>query len=96
MSVGHVCYSKSDKCVNDYETVYACIWCNACGRVDKKTKWKARVEMYERMLEEQKNFGNWDSDEIGRQRQEEVIEKNVIYFSKELEHSKKMMERYEK
>lgn len=39
-------------CINNDSYGEICVWCNACGRIDKSTMWQARYDMYVRHLKE--------------------------------------------
>ena len=79
------CYSITDDCINHNSYGAICVWCNCCGRVDKKTMKEAQLEYYKECLEEQYNFDGLDSvDGIGRNSKEKNVKENIEYFKKKI------------
>ena len=71
MTTLHVSYSITDDCINHNSYGAICVWCNCCGRVDKKTMKEAQLEYYKECLEEQYNFDGWSwIDGLVRETQE--------------------------
>lgn len=64
---GIACSSVLDKCYNLEESYGgACVWCNCCGRIDKKTMYQCRVEHDKQMLQKSVNdlFHEWRQSPI--------------------------------
>lgn len=53
IGVGKHCYAPQ------YSYGEICVYCNCCGRINKKTMYKARLKFHKEMLKEQKNFSCW-------------------------------------
>ena len=82
MTTLHVSYSVTDDCINHNSYGAICIWCNCCGRVDKKTMKAAQLEYYKELLEEQYNFDGWI--EGMEETQKANIKENIEYFKKKI------------
>ena len=50
MTTLHVSYSITDDCINHNSYGAICIWCNCCGRVDKKTMKEAQLKYYKEVF----------------------------------------------
>ena len=94
MSGMHICFSVSDNCYNLYDSYgEICVHCNCCGRMDKRTMYQRRLELNERMLQEQKNFDAWD--ENMRELQEKNVKANIKYFKNRIRNLKRTIARKE-
>ena len=82
MTTLHVSYSVTDDCINHSSCGAICVWCNCCGRVDKKTMKEAQLEYYKECLEEQYNFNGWIDGM--RETQEKNVKENIEYFKKKI------------
>ncbi len=82
MTTLHVSYSVTDDCINDNSYGAICIWCNCCGRIDKKTMKAAQLEYYKECLEEQYNFDGWI--EGMKETQKANVKENIEYFKKKI------------
>ena len=78
----HVSYSVTDDCINHSSCGVICVWCNCCGRVDKKTMKEAQLKYYKECLEEQYNFDGWIDGM--RETQEKNVKENIEYFKKKI------------
>ena len=88
MTTLHVSYSVTDDCINHNSYGEICIWCNCCGRVDKKTMKEAQLKYYKECLEEQYNFDGWiDGME---ETQKANVKENIEYFKKKIEEVEEM------
>ena len=85
MTTLHVSYSITEDCINHNSYGAICIWCNCCGRVDKKTMKAAQLEYYKECLEEQYNFDGWSDDASWRETQEKNVKENIEYFKSKIE-----------
>ena len=84
MTTLHVSYSVTDDCINDNSYGAICVWCNCCGRVDKKTMKEAQLKYYKECLEEQYNFGGWSEDDKWKETQKANVKENIEYFKKKI------------
>jgi len=51
--LAHVCSGTQNDCYNPYDSYgEICVHCNCCGRIDKATMHKCRIETDKRHLEE--------------------------------------------
>ena len=83
MTTLHVSYSVTDDCINHNSYGAICVWCNCCGRVDKKTMKDAQLEYYKELLEEQYNFDGWI--EGMEETQKANVKENIEYFKSKIE-----------
>lgn len=84
-------FAKGRKCWNVYETVYTCIRCGCCAK-DKKARYKNRVRVLKRLLQEQYNFIDWNDDPELKAIQERNIKSNIRYFKKKLRYYEKLLD----
>lgn len=82
MTTLHVSYSVTDDCINDNSYGAICVWCNCCGRIDKKTMKEAQLKYYKECLAEEENFNGWFDDM--RETQEANVKENIEYFKKKI------------
>jgi len=61
--------------------------------MDKRTMYQRRLELNERMLQEQKNFDAWD--ENMRELQEKNVKANIKYFKNRIRNLKRTIARKE-
>jgi hypothetical protein len=61
--------------------------------MDKSTMYQRRLELNERMLQEQKDFDGWD--ENMRELQEKNVKANIIYFKNRIRNLKRTIARQE-
>lgn len=83
---GNVCCSVTKDCYNFYDSYgEICVWCNCCGRVDKKTMYRARLELMKRMQESNENFKDWayEYPEL-METQKRNVESNKIYYAEKI------------
>ena len=89
----HITFSARKDCFNVYESYgEICVGCGCCSN-DKIKRTKARLELYERMLDDEKRFDNWffdDPDIFALQKKNHEI--NLIHYEKKVEHYKKMLQ----
>ena len=84
----HVCYGISDRCYNLEDSCgEICVHCNCCGRIDRKTMWIARYETDKQHLIE--TVGKINQIGYLSDTQQENIIKDISYFRKRLEISRK-------
>ena len=83
MTTLHVSYSVTDDCINHNSYGAICIWCNCCGRIDKKTMKAAQLKYYKECLEEQYNFDGWI--EGMEETQKANVKENIEYFKSKIE-----------
>lgn len=59
-----------------------CVGCNCCGRLNKTTKWKARLEFHRDRLNHNQNFSDWiiGVEEI----QQQNADANIVYHKKKI------------
>ena len=79
----HVSYSVTDDCINHSSCGAICVWCNCCGRVDKKTMKEAQLRHFKELLEEQYNFDGWI--EGMEETQKANVKENIEYFKSKIE-----------
>ena len=79
----HVSYSVTDDCINHSSCGAICVWCNCCGRVDKKTMKDAQLKHFKELLEEQYNFDGWI--EGMEETQKANVKENIKYFKSKIE-----------
>lgn len=84
-------YAKGTNCWNVYETMYTCIGCGCCAK-DKKARYKNRVRVLKRVLQEQYNFNDWNDDPELKAIQERNIKSNIRYFKKKLRYYEKLLD----
>ena len=76
MSV-HICFSIQDNCYNIWETYGGiCVLCGCCTK-DRIKRTKARLELFERMLDESLNFNQWADDPELRAIQEKNVASDI-------------------
>ena len=90
----YIDFAKGKKCWNIYETVYTCIRCGCCSK-DKNERYKNRVRVLKRLLQEEYNFNDWDDDPELKAIQERNIKSNIRYFKKKLRYYEKIQSRKE-
>ena len=83
MTTLHVSYSVTDDCINHNSCGVICVWCNCCGRVDKKTMKDAQLKHFKELLEEQYNFDGWI--EGMEETQKANVKENIEYFKSKIE-----------
>lgn len=86
----NICYGVKDNCYNISDSYDAiCVWCNCCGRVDKKTMYQCRIDTEKRHLAEEAN------DLFNSERQTELQQKNILsniaWYLKRIKQSQKMI-----
>jgi hypothetical protein len=79
----HISISPIENCINP-SALYTCYKCNACGRIDDRTQKEDAIKMYQRHLDMQYNFSNWNKDPKMRKLQEENIKCNIEYFKEKI------------
>ena len=83
MTTLHVSYGVTDDCINHNSYGAICVWCNCCGRVDKKTMKDAQLRHFKELLEEQYNFDGWI--EGMEETQKANVKENIEYFKSKIE-----------
>lgn len=86
-------YATSVDCWNPHESYgEICVGCGCCSK-DKTTRYKARYELCQRMIEELVSFDGWFDDPEVRALQEQNIKTDLKYFRGRMRYYKKMMKR---
>lgn len=80
---GCICFSINRDCKNFLDSCgEICVGCNACGRINKKTKHRDRLAVELIHQQENLNFDRWADEPELRSRQEQVTQENIIYYDK--------------
>lgn len=75
--VTHIDFAVNRDCENTYDSYgEICVRCNSCGRFNKETMWKDRLNVYKRHLAEDKNFDGWieGMEELQRKNKQANVE----------------------
>lgn len=73
----HVAFSVQEDCLNPMDSYgEICVHCNCCGRFNKKTMFKDRIEVFKEHLKEAEEFNDWIEgfEEIQRANKQKQIE----------------------
>lgn len=81
--MSHICFSVMDKCYNPFDSYgEICVWCNCCGRIDKSTMYKCRIETDKRHLAE--TAQKLTDEEYQTELQQKNILSNIEYHVKRI------------
>lgn len=89
--VGYIDFAVRKDCWNFIDSYgEICIGCGCCLK-DKRKRYKNRIRVLERWLDEQENFDGWieGSEEL----QKKNIKSNIRYFKRRLRYYRKMLEK---
>ena len=78
----HIDFAVTDDCINPSAMGEICVWCNACGRVDKATHIQSQITMYKEELQREYEFDGWIEGMEDTQRQN--VAKNIAYYKKKI------------
>lgn len=85
-------FAVNDNCWNHYESYWEiCIGCGCCSK-DKATRYKARYEVCQNMIQDQLSFNGWYDEPELRALQEKNIKLNLKHFRRLSRYYKKKLE----
>lgn len=86
----HFTLSKSEKCWNPYESIYACIRCGCCNK-DKTIRRKSRLAAAKRLLQENLEFDAWHDEPYWRAIQEKNVKINIRHWRRVIRYYEKAL-----
>lgn len=82
-----VCFSVKDDCYNLYESYgEICVHCQCCSK-DLKVRYKSRLDMWQRMLQDSKYYAKFDTEDYqieNRKANEKTFKRRIRYYKKKL------------
>lgn len=73
-----------DKCYNPFESYgELCVGCGCCSK-DREKRTRARMELYQRLLDKWLHFDGWDDDPDMRALQEKNVKFNIKWCKRRL------------